>query len=436
MLTDTDDAEVAEDIVDEQPIEAYLYDAGSGMIITVCVGCKIAYINYVLRLGNYMEAVKGVPEPFLDYDEDDVNRLRFSDDESESDEDESSNISVNEVICNWFHRNPSTTVSSLTDLLSSMKPFFPSLPQDARTLLKISSPSCKPVTGGKMSYMQLEKSLRSVIDQTGIPPNQAMSLKLSYDGMPLFRSSKTQIWPLLCTVEGISMEPFVTAISCGSTKPNIEETLADFLSEYAILSTEGFMYNGNVRILCKLAKVIADAPARALIKCVKPHNAYNSCERCKEEGDWAGRVVYLNEDAPLRTDNDFHEPAVHEHITGHSPLLHYLGMVSGIPLDYMHLFCLGVVRRLLHFLRSGPLLCRQPAGTWTTLSEKIVSLSSFVPDEFSRKPRSLTDMEYFKASEFRALGLYLLPLCSGILPSHLTYFSLPYPSPCWYISPS
>jgi len=72
----------------------------------------------------------------------------------------------------------------------------------------------------------------------------------------------------------------------------------------------------------------------------------------------------------------------------------------------MHLVCLGVVRRMLHFWLKGPLPIRMSARHVSMISEKLVSFRGNVPMEFARKPRSLSELEYWKASEFRQFVLY------------------------------
>jgi len=53
--------------------------------------------------------------------------------------------------------------------------------------------------------------------------------------------------------------------------------------------------------------------------------------------------------APLRTDEEFISRKDNAHHTAMSPFTGLqFGMVSNFPLDYMHLICLGVVRRLVH----------------------------------------------------------------------------------------
>ena len=75
-------------------------------------------------------------------------------------------------------------------------------------------------------------------------------------------------------------------------------------------------------------------------------------------------------------------------------------------LDYMHLVCLGVVRRLTLAWLKGPLNCRLPAKSVCDISRKLVDFRLYMPSEFCRRPRALSDIDRFKATEFRQLLLY------------------------------
>ncbi len=76
-----------------------------------------------------------------------------------------------------------------------------------------------------------------------------------------------------------------------------------------------------------------------------------------------------------------------------------VGMVSQFPLDFMHLVCLGVVKRLLLLWLRGPLTqCRLGNRITTTISELLVGLQSHLPREFLRKGRSLTEVDRWKAT--------------------------------------
>ena len=87
-----------------------------------------------------------------------------------------------------------------------------------------------------------------------------------------------------------------------------------------------------------------------------------------------------------------------------------LGMVSQFPLDYMHLVCLGVTRRLLLLWMSGPLRVRIGSRVVTQISSSLHDLVQCVPREFARKPRSLAEIKRWKATELRQFLLYTGPV--------------------------
>jgi hypothetical protein len=97
-----------------------------------------------------------------------------------------------------------------------------------------------------------------------------------------------------------------------------------------------------------------------------------------------------------------------EHHKGPSPLIDLpLDMIHSFPLDYMHLVCLGVMKRLLlHWVGKGGNLCRLPSRIVDQISEKLISLARLCPSEFARKPRSLNEVSMWKATEFRQFLLY------------------------------
>ena len=102
-----------------------------------------------------------------------------------------------------------------------------------------------------------------------------------------------------------------------------------------------------------------------------------------------------------------------------SPLLdlHNFDCVSKVPLDYMHLVLLGVVKRMITFLMKGPKICRISNAQICEISDRLVSFSGKMPSEFSRQPRSLQEFKYWKATELMQLLLYTGPIVfKSILP--------------------
>lgn len=116
--------------------------------------------------------------------------------------------------------------------------------------------------------------------------------------------------------------------------------------------------------------------------------------------------------SPLRTDASFLNMDDEEHHKGKSPLTNVsIGMVSQIPIDYMHLVvCLGVMKRLLLLWIKGPLHCRLSARSVQQISGKLLSLKNCVPSDFARQPRSLSEIDRWKAIEIRQFLFYTGPL--------------------------
>jgi hypothetical protein len=182
----------------------------------------------------------------------------------------------------------------------------------------------------------------------------------------------------------------------------------------------GISFNGVI-IKVVLHGFVCDAPARAFIACTKTHSGYFSCSKCIEEGDFEGRIVFLNESAPLRDDVSLRNKDQEEHHTGKSILENLpIDMVATFPLDYMHLCCLGVMRKLLWVWIKGPLSCRLSNRQKENISTFLVYLADFIPSEFARKSRSLTELARWKATELRSFLLYIGPVVlKNVLPTRM-----------------
>lgn len=103
-----------------------------------------------------------------------------------------------------------------------------------------------------------------------VPRENHVLLNFSIDGLPLFKSSNVQIWPILCSVK--RFQPFVVAVFCGNEKPSsVSDFMSEFLEELTRIQHDGISLKGET-LNVKVNAFICDAPAR--------HNAYNSCRRC------------------------------------------------------------------------------------------------------------------------------------------------------------
>ena len=311
--------------------------------------------------------------------------------------------------------------SALRALLAILVFLIPELPKDPRTLLhtgSVSGAGIKTIGGGEYCYLGIKKYLNSMLDvishlrESAI--NAPIKLQFNIDGLPLFKSTNGSFWSILGKVlHSDAPKPFVVALFYGDKKPtSLEEYLNDFIEEILDLTENGFEHLGKkYRVI--LSSILCDAPARAFIKNIKLHSGYSACEKCITEGDYMdGRVCFPELDAALRTDRSFESMVDEEHHHGPTPLTRLpIGLVTEVPIDYMHLVCLGVVKKLIKQWRECPWKdSRLTSLQYERISALHESLCSSIPREFARSPRSLFEHPRWKATEFRTFLLYTGPV--------------------------
>lgn len=337
--------------------------------------------------------------------------------------------SLNVEIRKWALGHNLTRVA-LNDLLSILKVFLPgeTLPSDSRTLLETPRRiELVKVDGGHIYHFGIRKNLEKCI-QRGLSDfrlhnvtqlggiSNLITITVGIDGLPISRSSRKQFWPILGYVDQQDRKSvFVISMYYGDeVKPgNLNEFLKFFIDE-ALQLEKGFQVGEkfyNFRVRC----IIADAPARSFVKSIKGHNGYYGCERCYRKGKHVrGRLLYnFKEDEVLHTDDTFASRLHHKHHNEGeaSPLTKLqLGIISQIPADYMHLCCLGVMKKMLCMWKDGPLPHKLLPRLSKRISKRLIGLRNCTPKEFNRKPRSLDDLKNWKATEFRTFMLYVGPV--------------------------
>ena len=328
------------------------------------------------------------------------------------------------------------TQTALSALLRILKPHFYNLPTDPRTLLRTPTNYLvrKLSDGGDYCHLGLLQGISSNLrNGTSKVKLDEIQIQVHVDGLPLFKSSKTTLWTIMGLIKNLPYKnPFVIGMFCGPEKPKCaKELLQEFVFETNDLVNSGFVIESKKYFL-KLHSFVCDAPARAYVKGVKQHSGYSSCEKCNIHGDYVGKVIFPNNEFNLRSDASFLAMSDPDHHLGECPLLPIqIGFVSQFGLDYMHLVCLGVMRRLMLYWKgpNGPLAVRLGKQSIALLSERLQSYSPFIPSDFARRPRSMDEILRWKATEFRQFLLYSgIVALKGILPvdlyNHFMLFSI------------
>lgn len=159
---------------------------------------------------------------------------------------------------------------------------------------------------------------------------------VKFDGLPLSKSSNSQLWPILGSVFKTKYVFVVGVYYSNVTKPANWEGYLDHLVQESLNLIKNGIYFEAHYLSCVIYLIVADAPAKAFILNVKGHNGYFSCSKCKIEGEYINnRVCFPEIDNNLRTDQDFSNHLDEMYHLGISPLEHIpkLGLVSQVPLS-------------------------------------------------------------------------------------------------------
>lgn len=353
-------------------------------------------------------------ESFFANDEySDFYTIEESDDEFGSHDDDFDEYLFKKDLTEWAISSnaPLTEITKL--LIVLRKHGHKTIPKTAQTLVGTPSKKCKifDVSPGQYVHIGIEKNTLKLIKHHENPPS-VINIDTHIDGVPITNSTKKQFWPILCRCIDLQKSPFAVGIYYGLKKPDdCSQYLEHFVQELKHIMNNGITFQGKIYQL-KINAFICDAPAQAFAKGIVGHNGYHGCGRCCQTGEWINnRLSFTDIQFQQRTDESF-KNRIDEFHHKHDSILEELniGMVSQFPSDYLHLLCLGVIRKLLLFWTSGPLKTRLPFFKHQEISFGLNNCRSTQPVEFQRRCRGLDDLKNWKGSEFRTFLFYTGPI--------------------------
>lgn len=339
--------------------------------------------------------------------------------------------SFREHLASYFVDNNLTHIqcNNMLALLRTHHCFF-SLPKDCRTLLN--TPRNRAVMfsvePGEYIHFDLETGIvDSLSNVSFVPIIKELKLDFNTDGCYLDKSGSNHIWPIQCRVVNIQYaKPIVVGIYKGAQKPYDPNVFFEqfILDIHRIMSSGGIHFHGN-KIAVQLRCFIADAPTRAFILNHRGHMSSKPCSKCKVSGVLSeGRNVFNGINHPVRTDEEYIRCLDEDHHKeGKSPLsLLPIGMTSQVPFEYMHLVCLGVMKKLLSAWVFGKYsrLSKLSGSSISTMNTRLNILRDYCPSDFARRPRPLGVCSKYKATEYRQFLLYTGPvILYGLLNEQL-----------------
>lgn len=353
-----------------------------------------------------------------------VNYDGLSSDSYESDEPEenpdcfsyshSSRLSLKDNLKIWFIEHK-PTVKCTNDLLKVLKNEHLNVPLSTEGLLgKRLRCIERTVSPGQYVHIGLGHQLQKLTEAIEKSSLEKIVIDIGIDGLPLYTSSLTGLWPILGRLVNLpNCENFIIGCYIGIKKPyDINCFLHDFVNDISEINDQGGIIIKNEMLKVEIRAFICDAPAKSFVCGIKGHNSLSGCPKCQQVGQRVDNVTTFStttgekrtdEDFRLRKYQNFHQP-MHFNM---EMVLEQIGinMISQFIIDPMHLLDLGITKKiLLHILNKKTIIPVKSSNT--SISENILSLMSFIPKEFKRKGRILTEISRWKATEFRLFILY------------------------------
>jgi hypothetical protein len=329
--------------------------------------------------------------------------------------------SFNLKVSNWYNKHGKLTREIGNEILVIFKEEFDlDIPVDMRAILKTprTKIAIKPMDPGEYFHFGIENMLQKCNFNFLFDPNTNVCLDIGIDGLPLFKSSKINLWPIIARFVNMKKyPPFLVGVWSGRKQPkSCNEFLTDLATEIHTLTNNGVLVTRDkIRKSLIIRAFICDSVGRAFLKGTMGHSSVLGCQNCNLHNvETPNRRTFPTVSGPLRTDDSFQRRSEnnHHHTEFQDEYSHILencgvGMVSQFPLDAMHQFDLGVGKRILTEMYSGhPYGFKMPPQIQLNLNIRIKALSALAPKEFGRNPRSFTDLGLWKAAEFRQVLLY------------------------------
>ena len=223
----------------------------------------------------------------------------------------------------------------------------------------------------------------------------------------------------------------VAALWYGPVKPEMNLLLQPILNRISSIEKDGIPHK-SVVLRAKLLQAVFDLPARSSATNTKQFNGEYGCFYCTDKGEVFNRArIYPPTDKhTIRTSQEMREWAAKAEtsgkpqygVKGRSILSEFIEFPSCIPIDYMHSVLEGVYKNLMKMwfdprFHSEPYSLRRHIGSIEKLISKVKP-----PKEVQCLPRSIDQLAFFKASEYRAWMLFhALPILSHFLPPEFVH---------------
>lgn len=129
----------------------------------------------------------------------------------------------------------------------------------------------KNISGGEYCHIGIEYGILNTMCCYGSSCTEGatVALQVNIDGLPLFKRSSKQLWPILGRIGNIdelfvaakfkNSDPFVVGVYYGNSKPtDVADYLMDFVQEANSLYNVGIFYKHGCSHALKISAFICD----------------------------------------------------------------------------------------------------------------------------------------------------------------------------------
>ncbi|CAF0945088.1 unnamed protein product [Brachionus calyciflorus] len=257
-----------------------------------------------------------------------------------------------------------------------------------------------------------EGSFNDILDGShykNISKSNYLNLMVYTDGIQISKSNKLNFWPVICGLEDLPIKirdsiknKIIFGVWQGKKKPT-----SDILFRYLKNSILKINQNGiNVEqgeykktFYFQIYGILCDTPAKALVLNMNQFNGHYGCLYCFNPGKWSKfyhKMLYEQTDYPLRNNDDFRSDyqdgtdiETVNGLKGDIELSDMIILPNSVPIDYMHMVCLGIFKNLLKLCNSildaalhFEIVSR--LGEFENSKEK-TELNDFILDLYSKK---------------------------------------------------
>jgi hypothetical protein len=129
------------------------------------------------------------------------------------------------------------------------------------------------VRNGSIGYLSIHDNLKFLLQQGFFQQIDGskvvvLNLKFNIDGLPIYNSSSTNLWPVLMAIDHCAYsKPLPVALFSGIGKPDFTDFLREELQtlKNGLFVDDYIFYSSQILFIC-------DAPARSSIQAIKGHN--------------------------------------------------------------------------------------------------------------------------------------------------------------------